>query len=199
MIVLTGSGRGFSAGVDLKRLQQRSLDGGKVGDLLDLPARAAIERLTTIPKPVVARVNGACFTGALELLLACDLAVAADTAKLGDTHAKFGLRPTWGMSQRLVAAVGITRARQLSYTAATFTGRQAAEWGLVQRAVPAEELDDAIDELVGQLLANSSGSLAAYKDLYRVALDRGLADGLAYESATEYPIDDTEQRLAGFR
>ena len=155
--------------------------------------------MTTIPKPVVAPVNGACFTGALELLLACDLAVAADGAKLGDTHAKFGLRPTWGMSQRLVAAIGITRARQLSYTAATFTGRQAAEWGLVQRSVPGEELDAAVAELVDQLLANSAGSLAAYKDLYRIALDAGLTDGLAAEARTEYSIADTEQRLADFR
>jgi len=125
VIVLTGAGRAFSAGVDLKALGQRRLDGGKVGDVLDLPAREVTSRLTTIPKLVVAKVNGFCFTGALELVLACDLAVAADTAKFGDTHAKFGLRPTWGMSQRLVAAVGIVRARELSYTARQFTGAEA--------------------------------------------------------------------------
>src|SRR6185436_18670076 len=113
---------------------QRSLDGGKVGDILDVPARRVTTLLTTIPKIVIAKVNGFCFTGALELVLACDLAIAADGAKFGDTHAKFGLRPTWGMSQRLVATVGITRARELSYTARTFTGSQAADWGLVTRA-----------------------------------------------------------------
>ena len=199
VIVLTGAGRAFSAGVDLKALGQRRLDGGKVGDVLDLPARAVTSRLTTIPKVVVAKVNGFCFTGALELVLACDLAVAADTAKLGDTHAKFGLRPTWGMSQRLVATIGIVRARELSYTARQFTGAEAAEWGMITRAVPAAELDAAVDELIAQIRANSMGSLAAYKDLYRTALDGGMDAGLAYEAATDYPIADTEPRIAAFR
>jgi len=199
VIVLTGAGRAFSAGVDLKALGQRRLDGGKVGDVLDLPAREVTSRLTTIPKLVVAKVNGFCFTGALELVLACDLAVAADTAKFGDTHAKFGLRPTWGMSQRLVAMVGIVRARELSYTARQFTGAEAAEWGMITRAVPAAELDAVVDELIAEIRANSMGSLAAYTDLYRTALDGGLAAGLAYEAATDYPIADTEPRIAAFR
>jgi enoyl-CoA hydratase/carnithine racemase len=199
VVVLTGAGRAFSAGVDLKALGQRSLSGGKVGDVLDVPARAVTDRLSTLAKVVVARVNGHCFTGALELVLACDLAIAADDAMFGDTHAKFGLRPTWGMSQRLVAAVGITRARELSYTARTFTGTEAAAWGLVNRAVPADELDDAIVEMTTAIRRNSRGSLAAYKDLYRHALDTGLAEGLAYEAATDYLITDTEPRIARFR
>lgn len=199
VVVLTGAGRAFSAGVDLKALGDRSLEGGSVGDILDLPARRAIELLTTMPKIVVAKVNGHCFTGALELALACDLVVVADEAKLGDTHAKFGLRPTWGMSQRLIRIVGIARARELSYTARTFTGADAAAWGIAMRAVPAAELDATVDDLVTTILANSDGSLAAYKDLYRVALDTGLTDGLAHEAAIEFVIDDTEERIAGFR
>jgi enoyl-CoA hydratase/carnithine racemase len=199
IVVVTGAGRAFSAGVDLKALGQRSLHGGKVGDVLDLPARAVTERLTRMPKVVIARVNGFCFTGALELVLACDLAVAAEDAVFGDTHAKFGLRPTWGMSQRLVSAVGITKARELSYTARTFTGVEAAAWGLNTLAVPADQLDDAIAELTSTIRRNSQGSLAAYKDLYRCALDTGLADGLAHEAATDYGITDTEPRIAKFR
>jgi enoyl-CoA hydratase len=199
VIVLTGAGRAFSAGVDLKALGQRRLEGGKVGDVLDVPARAVTSRLSTISKLVIAKVNGFCFTGALELVLACDLAIAAENAKLGDTHAKFGLRPTWGMSQRLVAAVGITRARELSYTARTFTGAEAAAWGLVTRAVPADVLDVAVADLIAELRGNSMGSLAAYKDLYRRSLDVGLARGLEYEASTDYAITDTEPRLAEFR
>jgi enoyl-CoA hydratase len=199
VIVLTGAGRAFSSGVDLKALEGRSLEGGSVGDVLDLPARRVIELLTTTPKIVVARVNGFCFTGALELALACDLIVAADEARFGDTHAKFGLRPTWGMSQRLIRVVGVTRARELSYTARTFTGVEAAAWGLAARSVPRDELDAAVDELVADLLANSDGSLAAYKDLYRAALGSDLVAGLAYEAASAYPIADTDARVAGFR
>jgi enoyl-CoA hydratase len=199
VVVLTGAGRAFSSGVDLKALGGRSLEGGSVGDVLDLPARRVIELLSTMPKVVVAKVNGFCFTGALELALACDLVVAADEAKFGDTHAKFGLRPTWGMSQRLIRLVGVSRARELSYTARTFTGVEAVSWGLAVRSVPRDELDAVVDELVATLLANSEGSLAAYKDLYRAALDSDLVAGLAYEATAVYPISDTDERVADFR
>ena len=171
---------------------------GSVGEPLDVPARRVTALLSTMPKPTVARVNGHCFTGALELVLACDLAVVVDEAKLGDTHAKFGLRPTWGMSQRLPRLVGMVRARELSYTARTFSGAEAAAMGMVTRSVPRDDLDQAVDELVGALAANSAGSLAAYKDLYREALERPLGEGLAYEAATTYPIPDMGERLAGF-
>jgi enoyl-CoA hydratase/carnithine racemase len=199
VVVLTGAGRAFSAGVDLKALGDRTLVGGSVGDVLDLPARRVVDLLTSMPQVVVAKVNGHCFTGALELALACDLVVVANEAKLGDTHAKFGLRPTWGMSQRLIRVVGIARARELSYTARTFSGAEAEAWGLAVRSAPRNDLDAVTDELVGQILANSAGSLAAYKDLYRRALDGDLADGVAYEAATSYRIDDTDERIAGFR
>jgi enoyl-CoA hydratase len=199
VVVLTGAGRAFSAGVDLKALGGRSLEGGAVGDLLDVPARAVIAKLTTMPKVVIARVNGFCFTGALELVLACDLVVTAEEARLADTHAKWGLRPTWGMSQRLVRSVGISRARHLSYTGQTFSGTEAAAWGLAVRCVPLADLDAAVAELADAVTANSPESIAAYKDLYREALDQDLSGGLAYEATTVYPIADTEQRIAGFR
>ena len=111
-VVLTGAGRAFSGGVDLKALGERELVNGKVGDILDLPARALTGRLSSMPKITIAKVNGFCFTGALEIAMSCDLIAVANEARLGDTHAKFGLRPTWGLSQRLPALVGIARARE---------------------------------------------------------------------------------------
>ena len=147
----------------------------------------------------LARVNGACFTGGLELALACDLVVVADEAKLGDTHAKFGLRPTWGLSQRLPRLVGLMAARELSLTARTFTGAEARAMGLAARSAPADGLDAAVAELVAAILANSDDSLRAYKDLYRRTLELPLAEGLRYEANTNYPIGDTASRLAGFR
>ena len=199
VLVLTGAGRAFCAGVDLKALGDRSLDGGSVGDLLDVPARRVTNLLATMPAITVAKVNGFCFTGALELVLACDLAVAANEAKFGDTHAKFGLRPTWGMSARLPRAVGMQAARELSYTARTFTGTEAKELGLAVRAVPLDELDREVDDLVASILANSRGSLLAYKELYRTGAERALDDALAYEASTQFAIDDTADRLDGFR
>jgi len=199
VVVLTGTGRAFSAGVDLKALGDRDLVDGKVGDILDLPARRVTGLLSAMPAITVARVNGFCFTGALELALSCDIVIAAAEAKFGDTHAKFGLRPTWGMSQRLPRLVGLAAARELSYTARNFSGAEAASLGMVARAVPLDELDDAVSDLVESLLANSAGSLLAYKDLYREAMEQPLTAGLEYEAATEYSIPDTAERLADFR
>ncbi|MHB8085270.1 MAG: enoyl-CoA hydratase/isomerase family protein, partial [Dehalococcoidia bacterium] len=101
VIVLTGAGKAFCAGVDLKALGDRKLARGKVGNILDIPARELIDAIRAVPKVVIAVVNGFCFTGAVEIMLGCDLAIAAEEAKIGDTHAKWGLRPTWGMSARL--------------------------------------------------------------------------------------------------
>ncbi|MCW2541118.1 MAG: putative enoyl-CoA hydratase [Frankiales bacterium] len=199
VIVLTGQGRAFSAGVDLKALGNLELVGGKIGDLLDIPGRAVISRIQAARAVVVAQVNGFCFTGALELALACDVIIAADEAVFGDTHAKWGLRPTWGMSQRLPRLVGMARARQLSYTASTFTGAQAAQWGLAAEAVPRAELAAAVETFVTTVSANSYQSLLAYKDLYRAAEQLPLAEGLQFEAGSDYPITDTDGRIAGFR
>ncbi|BAN00397.1 enoyl-CoA hydratase/isomerase family protein [Ilumatobacter coccineus] len=198
-VVVTGRGRAFSAGVDLKALGERQLSNGKVGDILDVPARALTATLSSMPKPVVAAVNGFCFTGALEIALACDIMLVADEAKIADTHAKFGIRPTWGMTQRLPDAVGITRARELSYTARTIGGREAVEIGLAARSAPRDTFADALATLLDELLANSSDAFGAYKDLYRERLP--LDAGLTREYGTDYPFDDsdTAARLADFR
>lgn len=197
--VLTGEGRAFSAGVDLKALGDRELVGGSVGDILDVPARELTGRLSDGRLVTIAKVNGFCFTGALELALACDLMVTADEATLADTHAKFGLRPTWGMSQRLPAAVGIAKARELSYTARNLKGTEAAIIGLSCRSVPLADLDSTVAEMAAAVAANSSGSLVAYKDLFAVAESQGVEPGLRYEADTTYEIVDTDERLAEFR
>ena len=200
VVLLTGEGRAFSAGVDLKAIGEMPAEGGgQVGGSLNDRARRLIGLLATLDAIVIAKVNGHCFTGALELALACDLVVAADEATFGDTHAKWGLRPTWGMSQRLPRAVGAARARELSYTARTFSGAEAAAWGLAVRSCPRAELDEQTADLAATVAANSRGSLLAYKDLYRVADEVVLAEGLAYEEANEYVIEDTASRVGGFR
>lgn len=193
-VVIAGSDEFFAAGADIKAMAERPLDAA--------PDPKGMEfwiRLGAIGAPTIAAVSGYAFGGGCELALACDWRVVAEDAKLGDTHAKFGLRPTWGMSQRLPALVGPARARWLSYTAATFTGAQAAQWGIAALAVPRDGLDAAVDGLVRAVTANSAGSLRAYKDLYRAAERLPLPDGLAYEAATDYPIADTDERVAGFR
>jgi enoyl-CoA hydratase len=198
VVILTGEGRAFSAGVDLKSLHGRALEGGAVGDFLDGPARRLIEIIRSIDAIVIAAVNGFCFTGALELALATDIIVVAEEAVLADTHAKFGLRPTWGMSQRLPAAVGLARARMLSYTGRQFTGLEARDWGLAALACPRTELVSTVQDLAQTIVENSPGSLRAYKDLYR-HVAQSLEEGLAYEASNHYEIEDTEGRVGRFR
>jgi enoyl-CoA hydratase/carnithine racemase len=201
VVVLAGVGRAFSAGVDLKVLQGTEPKGGKVGDVFDAPAQRAYRAIRGARMPVIAKVHGACFTGALEIALHCDLIYTTANTKFGDTHAKFGLRPTWGMSQTLAQAVGIRRAKELSFTARLFLGSEALELGMVcAAAADKTELDDLVAQRAAEIVANSPSAIAAIKDLYDIS-QRGLAVGeaLAAELANDYPeITDTSQRLAGF-
>lgn len=195
-VVLTGEGRAFSAGVDLKVLAGSSISGGSIGNTLNDLARSIIKSIETMPKPVIARVNGFCFTGALEIALACDLVVAANEAILGDTHAKVGIRPTWGMTQRLPRAVGIRKAREMAFTAMNVGGSEAALIGLANYAVPLEDLDAKVAELTDAIVANSGASIAAYKDLFSASQDRGLSEGVAFEEEAVYPMGDSKERIA---
>lgn len=201
VIVLEGAGRAFSAGVDLKVLQGIDPAAGKIGDLFDEPARQAYLAIRSSRCPVIAKVHGACFTGALEMALHCDFVFATHDAKFGDTHAKFGLRPTWGMTQTLAQAVGVRRAKELSFTARTFRGDEAVELGLANAAVADKEaLDALVQERAQQIVANSRAAVGAIKDLYALAQEHlPIEEGLQQEFAREYPdITDTNERLAGF-
>ena len=199
VVVLTGIGRSFSAGVDLKVLGKLPLEKGGIGQILDAPARAFIDAIQTIPKVVIAKVNGYCFTGALEIALACDLVVVAEEAKFGDTHAKWGLRPTWGMSARLPNAVGLRKARELSFTADTFTGHDAATWGIANSSAPLAELDKAVNALTEKILANSRGSIAAYKTLYNQGVGKTVAEAVEFEKNSRFVIEDSHERIEKFR
>lgn len=198
VIVLTGAGKAFSAGVDIKALGIRDLTGGSVGPVLDDPARELTEALRTVPKAVIAFVNGYCFTGALELVLACDLVVASDKARFGDTHVRWGLRPTWGMSQRLPRTVGFLKAKELTFTARTITAEEAESIGLVNFVAPADEAEQAVQQLADDILANSREAVAACKKLYNEGWNKSLADGLQYEYDSEFTINDTMDRLREF-
>ncbi|HQJ71151.1 MAG TPA: enoyl-CoA hydratase/isomerase family protein [Spirochaetota bacterium] len=199
VVAITGAGRAFCAGVDLKSLGAKKLERDKVGDILDIPARDLIQAIRTAPKPVVALVNGFCFTGAMELMLACDIVLAAEDAKIGDTHAKWGLRPTWGMTARLPRRVGFLKAKEMSFTAEAVTGREAERIGLINRAVPAERLEETFQELARSIMANSRESVAAYKSLYNTNERMSLDMSLELEFESEFDISDTGERLGQFR
>jgi enoyl-CoA hydratase len=199
VIVLTGAGKAFCAGVDLKALGEVTLAGGKVGDILDIPARELIDAIRSMPKPVIALVNGFCFTGAMEIMLACDLVIASEQAKIGDTHAKWGLRPTWGMSARLPRRVGFLKAKELSFIADAITAQEAERIGLINLACPADQLEQALQTMAKRIMANSPQSILAYKHLYNTNEAMTLEQSLALEFNSEFEIADTDERLKGFK
>jgi len=193
VIVLSGEGRAFCAGVDLKVMSSPGITGDDI-ERFNVLARRFTARIEAIAQPVIARIHGACMTGGLEIALACDLMIVADEAMFGDTHASLGLYPKWGLSQRLPRRIGDQRARELSYTGRRIDGREAAAIGLALRSVPMAELDAAVDALASSIARNSAGAVAAYKALFREAQQRTLDDGLAFEAAARFKVADRKQR-----
>jgi enoyl-CoA hydratase len=192
-VILRGEGRSFSAGNDLKAIQngERAPSAHFQAETLE-----AIERL---PQPVIAAVQGHCYTGSLELALACDLMIAADSAKFADTHGKWGMSPTWGMSQRLPRRVGLLTAKELMFSGRVVSGAEAVELGLANKCVADTDLDQATIEMAQSFLANSWFTLRADKMLINGGLDRTLAEGVRFErenSPGRGP--DMEERLAAF-
>ena len=194
LVVLRGAGKCFSAGHDLADIS--------AGEHPPKPSFQAdvIEALATLPQPVITAVHGHCYTGALELALAGDMVVAAESAKFADTHARWSLTPVWGMSQRLPRRVGIAKAQEMTYTARTYTGREAVDMGLANWCVPDADFDAEIEKFARTILANSWFSLRANKKLYLETEGMTLKAGLSYEiHRTEGRGPDMQERIAGFK
>jgi len=192
-VILRGEGKSFSAGNDLK-----AIGAGDVAPSAHFQAET-LEALEQLPQPVIAAVQGHCYTGALELVLACDLLIAAQDAKFADTHGKWGMTPTWGMSQRLPRRVGLVKAKELMFSGRVFDGREAVAIGMANQSVPAKSLTKAAETLAREFLANSWFTLQADKMLVNGGLDHTLSRGLAFER-NESPGrgPDMEERLAKF-
>jgi enoyl-CoA hydratase/carnithine racemase len=185
-LIIAGEGKSFSAGVDLKAATATNF-GREAARNFSIQARQLARLLETMPQATIARVAGHCFTGGLEIALGCDFIVASDDAIFCDTHAKLGLRPGWGLSQRLPRRIGALRAKEMSFTARRVAAREALAIGLVLDVIPLESLDTRIAELTDAITAMEPTSIAAYKALYRAAETHTLDDGLEYEATARFP------------
>lgn len=192
-VVLRGAGRGFCAGADLGEL-----DGPNAPAPRFKPG--VIERLARLETPVIAAVHGVCFTGGLELALACDFIVADTTAKFADTHGKWGLVASWGMSQRLPRRIGLAAAKRMMMTARTIEAAEAKALGLVDLLAPEGGLDALVAGFAAEITANSSFTNAANKRLLRETDGLSLAEGLAHEH-DRHPgrAPDWRERIDRFR
>jgi enoyl-CoA hydratase/carnithine racemase len=175
VIVLTGAGRAFSAGRDAK----------EIGGSTHRTAAGFWVRLEEIGKPVIAAVNGLCYTGALSMLLCFDLVIAAEGAVFADTHARFGMRHGGGTTQRLRNAVGVLKAKELLFTCEPIDAHEAHRLGLVNRVVPAERLAEEVAELARSVARNDPEALRITKMLVNSGMKWGNAVGFELE-AREY-------------
>jgi enoyl-CoA hydratase len=157
-MILTGADPAFCAGLDLKELGTSGLSADP--DASPLPA---------LSKPLIGAINGAAVTGGLELALGCDLLVASERARFADTHARVGVMPGWGLTVLLPQAIGIRRARQMSFTGNYVDAATALAWGLVNEVVAHERLLSRARELAGDMASIPVANLAAIKAAYRAA------------------------------
>jgi len=177
-IILTGAGRAFCAGVDLKELSGSS---DVTGNDTWNEAENLLDVMRACPHPVIAAVNGFAVTGGLEIALMADFLIASDAARFADTHARVGITPSWGMTQILPRLIGINRARQMSLTGEFVSAETARDWGLVNEVVPAEALMPRARDLAAQIAETDRATMVRIRDLIDLSAELPLSEALQRE------------------
>ena len=180
-LVVRGEGRSFCAGADLAYFQNALADPTLLPDYIT-EINDALSQIENLPFPTVAVVHGFALAGGLELMMACDMSVVAEDARLGDQHVNFGLVPGGGSTQRLPRRVGLQRAMELLTTGKWISGIEGVEWGLALRAAPLEKLDEELELILGPLRTKSRDGLALVKSVTLRGMGLSMEDGIALES-----------------
>ncbi|MDS0298387.1 3-hydroxyacyl-CoA dehydrogenase NAD-binding domain-containing protein [Halogeometricum sp. S1BR25-6] len=195
-VTFEGAGdRAFSAGADIEGFADRSPT-----DAMDVTP--AFETVEEFPRPTLAKIEGYCLGGGLELALACDLRVATEGSEFGSPEINLGLIPGGGGTQKLLRMLGETRAKELVFRGNRIDADRAEEWGLVNRAVPAAEFDDVVAEFVDDLLSGPPLALEVAKKVMNEGADASLDAALAMESqgfGLLFSTDDLREGTAAFR
>jgi enoyl-CoA hydratase len=200
VVILTGAGRAFCAGLDLKELGAQG--GGKV-EVASSEPRSVLDAMADFQGPIIGAINGSAVTGGFELALACDLLIASSNARFADTHARVGLMPGWGLSQKLSRLIGIVRAKEMSLTGNFIDAATANAWGLVNRVVAPDDLLPVCRQLASDMTSTLPHMLPAMKAVIDDGFGMPFADALVMERgrsrATNDAIDRAaiEQRRAG--
>lgn len=161
-----------------------------------------LQMIENLPMPVIAAVNGAALAGGLELILCCDIVIAADTAQMGDGHTRYGIVPAGGATVRLAERISASQAARLFYTAASFPAARFVEWGLVNAVVPADDLLVQAREIAAQICQRSPEANRQIKALTRAGRSPGRAERFRAEIAAfaqHLEGMDLETGLAAFR
>lgn len=198
VLVITGSGdRAFVAGADIREFN--AIEDAVDGTRLSRATHAVFQRLVDLPKPVIAAINGFALGGGLELALACDIRIAAETAELGLPEITLGLIPGWGGTTRLARLVGPGRAKLMILSGERISAAEAYHAGIVERVVPAASLMQDVQQLASRLAAQPVLALAAAKQSINRSHDMALADANLLESALFGQLSVTEDAREGAR
>ena len=196
VIVFTGAGeKAFIAGADIGEFAERT----PVEQRAVMEGRRVFDEIAAYPKPTIAMINGYAFGGGCELALACDIRIAARSAKLGQPEIKLGILPGGGGTQRLPRLVGSGRALRMILTGDAVTADEAARIGLVDDVVDDGELQSAVISLARQIAAHSPLTLRLAKDAVRAAFEAPLSAGLALERELFITAFSSEDRDEGVR
>ena len=190
VVILTGAGRGFCAGQDLNDRAVAPGEAVDLGETVEESWNPLIRTLAALPQPVIARVNGVAAGAGANIALACDLVIAAKSAKFIQSFSALGLIPDSGGSWHLPRLVGQARALGLALTGEPLPAERAAEWGLIWKAVDDEQLDTEVDAVAAKLASLPPLGLAAIKNIIRTSWGRTLDE--------ELDLQRDEMRRLGF-
>jgi enoyl-CoA hydratase len=186
VLVLTGAGRAFCAGLDLKELGGETSSQGEIASAVGGGEESLLHVMARCPLPIIGGINGFAITGGFELALGCDVLIASTHARFADTHARVGIMPGWGLSQKLSRAIGIYRAKELSLTGNYLPAEQAAAWGLVNRVVEPAELLPACHALAQDMRSCAPDVVRAYKRVIDEGFATTFGEGLRIESVANH-------------
>jgi len=182
-VVLTGNGKAFCAGIDLKEATNSPNVFKDDSSLNEVFKRRK--------KPMIGAINGYCITGGLELALCCDFLYASENAVFSDTHTKVGVIPGWGMTQRLPRLIGVGRAKEMSLAGQKINAETALAWGLVNRVFPADQLLPAAVQLATEMAGNMQPIVQGVKELIDAGRSLSFDEAMDLEYATSQKYNDT--------
>ena len=191
VVVLTGAGRGFCAGQDLNDRAVSATSGPTdLGETVEECWNPLVRTLAELPQPIIARVNGVAAGAGASLAMACDIAIAATSAKFIQSFSALGLVPDTGGSWHLTRHLGQARAMALALTGEPLSAEKAADWGLIWKAIDDDSLDSEVDAVATRLASLPPLGLAAIKNIIRTSWDRSLTQ--------ELDLQRDEMRRLGF-
>jgi enoyl-CoA hydratase len=205
VVILTGTGeRAFCAGLDLKELAGEGVSTEAARDETRRATAGGDDLVGAIEgcdRPIIGAINGVAITGGFELALACDVLVASTHARFADTHARVGILPGWGLSQKLPRLIGVYRAKELSLTGNFIDAERAERWGLVNRVVAPEELLSTCRQLAQDIRSCVPEVVSTYKRVIDRGFARSLEEGrrIEVEASRAHGRSVTPEQIAARR